>query len=119
MSDGVPKNVKRVAVYPAYVVVRGSCKEVFVPAFWQQPCWPGKLLPIRSVIERDPRRLSDVPICTTNIEAYLQSVGTLKQKLADLERWRKGVHQVFLSTGAFSPIKIFELFKKYVVCNLI
>ena len=47
---GVPKNVKLVAVYPAYVVVRGPSQDVSVPHIIHQPNWLDVLFPHGSSI---------------------------------------------------------------------
>ena len=99
----VPENASCIAVYPAYLVVRGPSKEVSVPAIWAQPWWTGELFPYGSGIERSLRHLSDVPQLPQNKEVNLQDFLPLKQKPAPLWRWRKGVHQLILWVGSSRP----------------
>ena len=58
---GVPKHVKLVAVYPAYVVVRGPSQDVSVPLISNQPSWSNYLFRDGSGIEKGLGRLVDVP----------------------------------------------------------
>ena len=96
----VPDNVRYIAVYPAYVVVRGPAQEVSVPFIRAQPCWSNDLIPCGSGIEHGLGHLSDVPqLRQEKIEVDLQDSLPLKQKLAPPWRWRKGVHQVLLWVG--------------------
>ena len=87
---GVPKNVKHVAVYPAYVVVRGPSQSVSVPHITYQPYWPDDLFPHGSGIEKGLGRLVDVPwLRQEKIEGDLQDVIPLKQKRAPLQHWTR------------------------------
>ena len=101
----VPKNARYIAVYPAYLVVRGPSKEVSVPAIWAQPWWTGELFPCGSGIERSLRHLSDVPQVPQTNEVILQDCLPLKQKLAPLWRWKRGAHQLLLWVGYSRPSK--------------
>ncbi len=58
---GVPENVRRVGVYPAYLVVRGPSQDVSVTHITQQPNWPDLLFPHGSGIKNGLGRLVDVP----------------------------------------------------------
>lgn len=101
---GVPKNVKLVAVYPAYVVVRGPSQDVSVPPISVQPSWPNDLFPHGSGIEKGLGRLVDVPqLQQEKSEVDLQYSLPLRQKKAPLHHWRKGVHQLLLWLGSSRP----------------
>ena len=78
---GVPKNVKDVAVYPAYVVVRGPSQSVSVPHIIYQPNWPDDLFPHGSGIEKGLGRLVDVPrLPQENNNVDLQDSLPLRQR---------------------------------------
>ena len=101
---GVPKNVKLVAVYPAYVVVRGPSQDVSVPLIMNQPSWPNDLFPHGSGIEKGLGRLVDVPrLPQEKSEVDLQYSLPLRQKQAPIHLWRKGVHQLLLWLGSSRP----------------
>ena len=101
---GVPKNVKLVAVYPAYVVVRGPSQDVSVPLIMNQHSWPNDLFPHGSGIEKGLGRLVDVPrLPQEESEVDLQDSLPLRQKKAPLHHWRKGVHQLLLWLGSSRP----------------
>ena len=90
--DVLPTNARYIAVYPAYVVIRGPYNALSVPAIRGQPWWPGTLFACRSAIECCLRRLPHVPSWKSVMAWELEGLGPLKQKVPELERWRKGVH---------------------------
>ena len=100
---GVPNNVKLVAVYPAYVVVRGPSQDVSVPAISVQPSWPNGLFPHGSGIEKGLGRLVDVPQLRQEKSCGSEYVPHVRQKRAPLHHWRKGVHQLILWLGSSRP----------------
>ena len=99
----VPDNMKYISVYPAYLVVRGPSTAVSKPHISEQPWWEGKLFPCGSGIEKGLRALSDVPQLPEKNEVRCRDFLPLKQKLAPLWLWTKGVHQLLLWVGCSRP----------------
>ena len=103
----VPDHARYIAVYPAYVVVRGPSKDVTVPNIKNQPWWPGRLFPCKGIIARGLRHLSDVPQLRQGVappvdEGHLDLQDSpVKQKEAPIEQWGTGVHQIVLWAGKF------------------
>ena len=102
----VTDNVRRVRVYPAYFVVRGPLQNVFMPHIAQQPYWLDLLFPHGSGIKKGLGRLVDVPrLPLEKSKVDLQDSLPLRQKVAPLNLWRKGVHQLLLWLGHARPSK--------------
>ena len=103
----VEENVKYIAVYPAYVVVRGPSQEVSVPLIRDQPSWSNELFPCGSGIEKGLGHLFDVPRLRQEREGEvdLQDSLPLKQKLAPLLSVGEGSSPASSLCGVFSPIR--------------
>ena len=101
----VPENVRWVSFYPAYVLARGFLMDVSVPAIRDQPYWPSTLFPYKSGIERGLRHLSDMPKLRQAYRSHnMPRIDLpLKQKLAPLQKWITGVHQLLLWMGYSRP----------------
>ena len=98
------RHMRHMVAYPAYVVVLGPCKDVVVPSLWAAPHWPGDLFPRDSIIESRLIYLGDVPrlqrlVIEPQWRRNLIDLGTLKQKVPDMQWWVKGVHQIILWVG--------------------
>ena len=102
----VTENVRRVRVYPAYFVVRGPLQNVSVPHIAEHPYWPGRLFPHGSGIKNGLGRLVDVPqLRQDQSPVDLPDPLPMRQKVAPLKLWRKGVHQLLLWLGRNRPSK--------------
>ena len=80
-----------------------------MPDTWNAPWWPGDLFPWKSIIESGLHHLPDVPDWTEappwRLNKDLEDMGTLKQKVPDMDRWTKGVHHIVLWLGDCRPSK--------------
>ena len=108
-----PRDVKKIVVYPAYIVILGPCWEIKVPEIQQAPWWNSRWAPKDSTIDQRVKPLSSVPIwqCDPQLRPQgeadrscgLMQFGQVKQKEAS-EWWRiNGVHQLILWVGSSRP----------------
>ena len=102
----MPKHVKLVAVYPAYVVVRGPSQDVSVPAISFQPYLPNGLFPHGSGIEKGLGRLVDVPQLRQDKSCGSEDVPQLRQKRAPHSSLEEGSSPASSLVGVFSPIRV-------------
>ena len=106
-----PRDVKYIVAYPAYVVMLGPYKDVVVPDMRRALWWFGELFPWKSTINSGLQHLPDVPDWKdappwrSKKKDDLEDIGTLKQKVPDMKRWTKGVHQIVLWLGESRPSK--------------
>ena len=102
----VPKNVRRVRVYPAYVVVRCPLQNASVPHIAEHPYWPDLLFPHGSGIKKGLGRLVDVPrLPQGQSPVDLQGSLPMRQEPTPIQHWRMGVHQLLLWLGHARPSK--------------
>ena len=103
-----PKDVKYIAVYPAYIVILGPCREVVVPAVAAQPWWNRAWAPSGSIIDKRVKCVSSVPIWpqgAADRSCGLIDFAKVKQKVPNMKWWANGVHQIILWVGSSRPSK--------------
>ena len=94
------------AVFPAYVLVRGPCARHLHALPENAPAWPlwlcrdGRFAKRLVPLSRVPG-VDQVPLMPTGRSCGqgLPDLAVVKQKVADLQRWIPGVHQVVLWVG--------------------
>ena len=110
-----PKDVEYIAVYPAYIVILGPCREIIVPEIRHAPWWSRAWAPKDSIIDKRVKPLSSVPIwqCEPQLRPQgeadrscgLMDFGRVKQKVPSMQWWVNGVHQIILWVGSSRPSK--------------